>query len=178
MMTCLVSCKTLGFLPYDAVPYQIVHDTFDDVEQPFETDSMVFFRKDNIRGQYDFALAKHTTPDGVFVMLIINFIGKGSGLGTGEITLKTDRGLYHLRDEKPHRYASHTGKVLETILAEIAVEALRDLAGSSAAKIQYYGEAVTPPSHPLHGDIKYYEETITLPRESLLALRMFFQQLF
>jgi len=182
MMTCLVSCVTPGFLPYSAVPYKIVHNTSDDIERPFQTDSMVFFRKDNIRGQDDLAITKYTTPDGVFVVLIINFIGNdhgyGSRFGTGEITLNTDRGVYHFRDEKPDRYVSHTGKVQETIAAEIAVETLRDLASSGAATIQYYGEAITLPSYPLFTNCQYYEEAITLPSESLLAIKIFFQQLF
>ena len=118
--------------------YYVKHKEYDDLTNPFSTDTMIFHR-DIL---FQIGLEKTTTQNRKYYSVTIIYAGSGWLFMDGYVKIKADEKLITVNDSKPHRMVLSGGNVQETIRATISKENIELMKNAKILKIQFHGKPI------------------------------------
>ncbi len=156
LITILILFLTIINIFSDDLVYEVIHNEFDDLENPWFTDSIVFY-KDSF---YEISINKFTfiTTNKIFYTIEIIYIGDDWRFLSGEIKIKTDENLYKIYVDDPYHSVLSGGNVFELIQAKIDLIALNDIANTEILRMQFYCEPIDIPSENISLIKRFYDE--------------------
>ena len=135
----LFGCFSLDTRQAKTPRYSVEHKEFDDIRNPFTTDTMLFY-KDTL---YEVGLRKWTASKEVAYSLMIVYVGSGWLFIPGDVLIQVDENLFGITDDKPSRRVLSGGHVEETIHAYLSAKNIQEMANASLLKIQFFGQPIT-----------------------------------
>ncbi|MCX5914289.1 MAG: hypothetical protein NTV04_20435 [Deltaproteobacteria bacterium] len=134
----LTSCSTFSY-------YKITHKEYDSLENPFVTDSVVFYfvYAPLIHDSDKITATKYTFDNGEsFFTIEVSFMGDDWRFMDGDVLIRTDHRLYRFKDDEPYHKVLSGGTVHEVLEVDVQAKVLLDMISSGAVRLQYWGEPV------------------------------------
>ena len=95
------------------VPYRVEHTFYDDIRDPFDCYSVVFYRTETDT----FTIQKDVHKDGSSMYcLAIDYVGDDWRFMDGEVLIEIDGQIFEYEDSEPYRKVMDNGQVLEFLI--------------------------------------------------------------